>query len=659
MTHAQAAPPRRRRWPWVVGILAVVVIILGTLAWAALDLVRAAPVVKDAASGAQADVTTAKAALTAGDYAKARTAADAATAKVADATSAASSLPIRLVGMVPLLGQPVRDLQHLLDAGEQLTAAASTLVDVYGEATGKKPGSSKVFANGQVDLSQLAGLTGQVEQVQSELTGAEDSLNAVQANLPGTAVLALARDDALAQVTPLKQTIDTAVPALQQLPQALGGSGTKRYLVTLLNPAELRTTGGAPLALAVAQFDNGRLTITDSGSWGDVLGNPSPATLAKKWDRVAQPPFIKLSDQRVVFTNANNHPDFPTSAQDLMRAWEAYGKEPVDGVISLDVGAIKALLAATGPVQSSGYGQITADNLGQVLLVDAYEKFGNAGQDERQRLNQELLTQVLGRLIGGDGSLSVAQAVLGTAPQRHLQLYMADPTLQQAIVDAGLSGELVAPTSGDRIAVYSSNSNYSKLDTFQKRAITQDVTLAADGSATVKRVIAVTNAVPKDFGKDGVHGSTSADAFPTTPNEEGAFYEERVFRATFFIYVPSNATITSTGGSWPINPRLWDDGKGGKLIRTSGTIEPGKTAQMVVSYSLPAGSFPTGPLTYQALLEPQPMYVTPTVTVNVTAPQGLSLSTSGTTEGWVPSGTGATLTRPMDVRVESTAAFGS
>ena len=77
----------------------------------------------------------------------------------------------------------------------------------------------------------------------------------------------------------------------------------------------------------------------------------------------------------------------------------------------LDLTAIGAVLTETGPIESQTYGSVTGDQLGQILLVDAYADFGQEDATVRQAANQQLVDDLLdyegdalsmGKTVGDD-----------------------------------------------------------------------------------------------------------------------------------------------------------------------------------------------------------------------------------------------------------------
>jgi hypothetical protein len=272
-------------------------------------------------------------------------------------------------------------------------------------------------------------------------------------------------------------------------------------------------------------------------------------------------------------------------------------------------------------VQSEAYGTVDGAKLGQILLIDAYQSFGQEAADERQAANQQLLDELLNRLLSGEDLVSAAQAMLSTAPGRHLQFWMRSQELETLALTSATAGVVDDPGTGDWSALYTQNGNQSKVDVFQQRNVLVTVQLAEDGSARVTQQMTVTNATPADR--------------PEGPPERVG-YETSWLKAAYIMYVPDSATNYSAG--YPLgfavrpfknHPQLgrgWvDDGFGHRLIRVTGWTPPGGQTAVSVSYELPKGTFPvdaSGQITYRLHAEPQSVFISPTITVQVTGPSG-------------------------------------
>jgi hypothetical protein len=143
--------------------------------------------------------------------------------------------------------------------------------------------------------------------------------------------------------------------------------------------------------------------------------------------------------------------------------WEARGGAPVDGVLALDVAAIRAVLAATGPVDVEGR-EIKADDVEALLMHDQYTEAATLAEhtDRRERLGI-----IAGAAVNAleQGNFSVPHlggGLMDAAAGRHLLVWARDPKVQAGWAGAGVSGEVPA----DGLLVGLINRGANKLDRF-------------------------------------------------------------------------------------------------------------------------------------------------------------------------------------------------
>jgi hypothetical protein len=274
------------------------------------------------------------------------------------------------------------------------------------------------------------------------------------------------------------------------------------------------------------------------------------------------------------------------------------------------VRAIAEVLRVTGPLPSKAYGDITADNVGQKLLVDAYATYAD-DQDVRQGLNLQLRDALLERLLAGDGTVPAVGALGGSAAGRHVQVYSTDPVLEGQLSALGAGGAVRA-RAHDLAAVFSQNGNGSKVDVFQRRTIQVRARLGADGSARVTQTVVIGNEVPPE--RSAVRKRSG--------------YLTGWSRNAYFLYLPPAArtprlsspterfrVMPFPGGTWV------DVGHGHRLGRVVGTLAPGDSGRITLAYHLPPGTFGSdGRLRYSLRALAQPMWWPATLELDVSGP---------------------------------------
>jgi len=536
--------------------------------------------------------------------------------KLASADHGAAGRSLRIAAHLPVLSGAVSDLHSLLGSADLVVRSAQQVIALYGQLTGTKG----LFHNSQFDLPAIGRASQQAREIGAELATARQLLTRVHGGLFEGGVTS-ARARALEQIDSVDGEIRSLVDLFSALPDFAGAHGPRTYLVVILNPAEERFVGGAPLGIAALRFTRGRLDIVNAGHTSDLTG----ANTATSWRPVPGDPWLPKLDGKVVtsIVNADVDPDFRISGEELSRAYEAQFGTTVDGVIALDPQALADLLVAVGPIHAVGYGTLTSRNLVPVLIGASYRKFDPA---LRHRLDNLVMSTMVSELARGGHLLSKFRALAVAAPGRHLQLYFRDPALETLVLDHHMGGKLPV-TTGDFAAVYSQNDNGSKTDFYQFRTVSTVVNLLPDGSAQITRLVALTNLAPRYPGR----GRDPGGGYLTGWNTD--------FIAN---YLPRRAeTIGLSVNGVAHQPlELLDDG----YIATEQWVRvlPGQTSLLMLTYRLPDALTRTGPASWVYSLElPVQPTVHPThLIVRVTAPANLLLEPA---PGWSVAGNEATL----------------
>ncbi len=635
---------------FVAGFSALALVVGGFVLWMQVGLTASLASVVAGGADLQGNLSQAADALAAGDYAEGLRTYEEAELSTVRIEEALDTPQIDLIGRLQGFATATDNLMRLSAAASDISEATGELLTLYGDLSGQA-GTSRIFTDGAIDLQRLEAIPPRVVAAQEQLLDAEVQLTAIEADTRPSQMLDELRKTALAEMQSVLAAVNTLDTIAPFLPDALGANDVRRYLLAIGNQAEMRAAGGAPLTLLLVEFDNGRISIPVKGQTSTQLFPPLNAPV--DWFGPAYNPFFVGNQRTRPFVVANTHPNMLFSGQEMARAWEGGGYPGVDGVVTLDITAIAAVLEATGPVESAAYGTVDASQIGEILLIDAYSEFGQDQAVARQQANQDLLDTLLTRLLGGDDLVNAAQAIASTAPGRHFQVWMRDGRLEQLAIESGAAGVVDDPEVGDWSALYTQNGNQSKVDVFQQRNVLVTVNLAEDGSARVTQQLTLTNATPADR--------------PEGPPERVG-YETSWLKNAYVMYVPDAAR--NYRASYPIDFAVrpfkghsrrqlgsgWiDDGFGHTMIRIVGWTPPGGQTAVSVSYELPPGTFSTdnpNALEYNLRAEPQSLFLDSLLTVTVTPPTGwgvVEIPGMQVTDG---SGTvSAVQSGPVDVRM--------
>ena len=618
---ARTPSTTRRRWiGWAVLVLLLLLVALAVLA---IPLLRS----KTDATAARDDLRAALTSLEKQDYAAARTHLQSARSHVDAAQGPLDGLPGQVWGHVPVAGGAVDDADHLVAAlGDVTTVAEKTLgfaPQLQGDST---------FVDGEtIRLDKLQPILDEVSSLGPYVDDAVAELDAVRADTPLVGGwIGRTRDAALAQALPIQHSYDASAPALLALPRVLGGDGTRTYLVTFLNPAELRYSGGATLSLTTVTLRNGTATFGKPYNVDDVLAIKPTV----RWPKVSGNPFHgRGGSQRL--TTATFTPYWSVGGEELLRAWQATVGQHCDGVIALDTTTLARLMGITGPVQVPGYGELSQGNLTRTL-AGSYDRFDDI--ERRHALNNALVPIFRDKLLHGGRFLQKVRSLTESAQGRHFVTYFRDRADQKAFADLGTTGDLAA-TPHDYLGVFTQNFNGSKGDFWQRRTVSSDVRLAADGSAKVDLTV--------------VEKNPSPPYTQTTPDPHRGYFT-RWLQNNIGVFLPRGVQPAATAevdgrpekfhGLQTHSPGTYHR----KYRQLTVTIPPRGSVTLQTSYVVPGAAIVDGDsLTYDLTLDPQGMVVPQQTRVVVHPPTGYEVA--DLPDGWTRTGDGAS------VRVAATA----
>jgi hypothetical protein len=596
--------PRHGRAVTLVLLVLLLLVVGVTMAALARPLMAA----KHEADQAQSQLKLAKAALADKHLRAARKDIAAARVQVDLAHSDAHGFGAGVWSAVPVAGGAVHDAQHLIDALSETTTVAELGVKTYPMVSGD---SAHLIRGERIDLGVLKKVVANATAIGSHLDQALADLADVKGSTPvvGGAVTD-AKDSALGYLQPVKASYDKAGPLLSSLPAIVGADGPRTYLLAMLNPAELRYSGGGALSFTTMRFDHGKASFGTSVNVDQLLKRGT----TQRWKPVKGNVFHRAGPLRV--TSSTFSPWWSVSGAELMRGYQAaYPGLKLDGVIGIDLQSLADVFRVTGPVDLPHFGTITGDNLVHTL-AGSYGDFASIAA--RHQLNAELVPAFRQKFFEGGQMTAKLTALVDSADGRHFFTYFRDHDIQRRFAEVGLSGDL-ARTSHDYLGVFTQNLNGSKVDYWQHRALASTVQLEADGSAHVHLEVHVTNEAPAYTG--------------STPDSESG-YDTRYLNTLIGVFLPRQATLgTITADGKTITPRVRRPKVAGVLNRKffayQSLLDSGDSTSLGADYTVPSAAVKNadGTMTYYLDVDPQDTVVPEKLSVVVTWPTG-----------WTPSG---------------------
>lgn len=474
---------RNLRWILLVVVLMLLVVIAG-VAWVGVDALRARGELKTAA----AEVHVLQGQVEKGDRQGA-----AATLKSLQQNAAAAQAGTHgphwsATRALPWLGHNVTAVQTVSEVVDGLAVdALPALMD----ATSLVDAKTLAPVNGRVDLAPLVRAAPEVVAANAEVQTAVARLDGIEpAGLLGAVAAPLA--DLRAQVGKVAMTTATADRAVRLLPPMLGADGPREYLLLVQNNAEQRATGGVPTLIRLRAVDGTVQVVETRSAAGNLANLPKPILPLTAQEQALFGDLLGIYMADVTMT-----PDFPRSGQLARAMWRQQVGGDLDGVLSIDPGALANVLGATGPVKLSSGQVLTETNAAQVLMNTVYLKILDpVKQDEFFAASA---TTVFDAMLAGHGEPSATvDALAQSAREGRLMVWSAHEAEQALLSGTVLSGELVG-VHGESpvIGVYLNDGSAAKIGYYLRTDVVATPTgCRPDGSQAVSVRVTLTSTAP-------------------------------------------------------------------------------------------------------------------------------------------------------------------
>jgi hypothetical protein len=324
-----AARPRRHVLRWV--LLCMLVLVVAT-AVAAVVMVREALVARDALEAAADQIPAVEQGLRDGlldgsdDSLTGSPELAVLQEQTATARDATDGVLWTLAAYLPVIGPSVDAVQSVAAALDDVAADVLPAL----AATGDAAAATTRTDGGGVDLSALTAVAAPVADARETLDSARADLDEIDPSrvrheLVDPLVTLEARLGTLAGLTA------TAERATSLLPPMLGADGARQYLLLGLNNAELRTAGGIPGSLTLLSVEDGRVTIDEQASSGDVGPFDEPVV---PLDAEVEAAYSERLGRFVQATTTT--PEFPATGEIVAEMWSRSQGDEVDGVVATD-----------------------------------------------------------------------------------------------------------------------------------------------------------------------------------------------------------------------------------------------------------------------------------------------------------------------------------
>lgn len=534
---------------WGIGVVTLLVVV--SLGWLLYSSLR----VRSELQAVRSGVHTMRAQIAAGNIAQARKTAVAVRGHADNAARLSGGPVWALASDVPVLGDPFTTAQALTSSVRLVAdGAISPLIDALGTF---QSGELRT-ADGAFDLQKIENLSAPIATAHGTVHTAIEHLRGAS-NSTWLGPVNNARDQLIAQLSPLSTDLGNIGRAVAVVPTVLGANGPRSYMISFQNDAESRATGGIPGAFAIIRANNGKVTFTNFEP-DNYFGNTRATGLhfGGEYENLFQ---TAQEDYR----DSNYSPNFPYAGQIWASMWQAKTGEHLDGALIIDPTALSYLLAKSGPIHLPDGSLIGADNVVKLTQQTIYQRYPALSQQTaRKNFLLSFAKTVSEKLLSPDVNAGgLVRAAATGAAQHRLLFWSRDAKVERELTGVPLGG--VVPTDSKRpyVAVAVDNDSQSKLDYYlhtsmawqrtgcgPSRQVTVTVTLTNDAPPQLPAYV-IGNSLPKRtetldlyvYGSSGGHftGATT-DGERVRFGLQGTDLGHPVYGA--FVNVPPNGQQT-------------------------------------------------------------------------------------------------------------------
>ncbi len=395
--------------------------------------------------------------------------------------------PLR--GWLPQVGGDLAAAPHLLDMSEALVSGAEMIMDGWSPLIEHIDGQGdRTPADGSA--SALGALIDSLQRHHARLEQAQAQLKIAGEHRARITTLNLSRrtEALLERVDRTLPLLSAAVDGSLALPALLGFDRPRSYLILVQNSDELRATGGFISAAGQLTVERGKLTALK------FMDSYQVDNLENDYPEPPEPLQTYMLAGMWLFRDANWSPDFPTSARQAADLY-AYGQGKsvpavrtagtFDGVIALDQEVVRLWVKTLGPLDVAEMTTPLSDDNLVELMRSAWIPYSNSRTQEvyspRKDVIGNLARALHARLTSGEPAnwLELARATYKALREKHLLVYVKDPTVSGLLTQLGWDGA-VRSFDGDYLLVVDSNVGFTKVNPLVNQSFDYAVTISSD-----------------------------------------------------------------------------------------------------------------------------------------------------------------------------------
>jgi hypothetical protein len=247
---------------------------------------------------------------------------------------------------------------------------------------------------GVIDVDAAVDVARNAQRVDDRISGLRNEILELNGlRIPGVDGSRI--DAAVIKATDYLDLAESAVAAMKQLPQLIGGDAKVRYFVGITNEAELRGIQGIIGEFAIVEIDQGKISVSRTGSNTELV---NPKALPEELIGVYSSTYGATNTE---WQNVSLSPFLDPAALQITSAWKSQTGESLNGVVLLDTVALaKWAIPKVGNVESAqGRKLETWEALADYLSNGIYFEFPT-DQFARKKFQSELAGKLIEAITG-------------------------------------------------------------------------------------------------------------------------------------------------------------------------------------------------------------------------------------------------------------------
>ncbi|HUS20652.1 MAG TPA: DUF4012 domain-containing protein [Aeromicrobium sp.] len=313
--------------------------------------------------------------------------------------------------------------------------------------------------NNRVDLRAVARALPVLARADQTLAEADARVMAIDVDrlLP---LLQARAGDAQAKVHRTATAVAAAHDAARLLPTMLAEHGpTRRYLLLIMNNAEVRSLGGMPGSVAVIIARRGKVEMREQGGIQDVLPLDK-APLSVRNEMAAGFPSSVGTDIRDTATI----PDFPRAARIAAAIVGKRWHVKFDGVAAVDPVVMSYVLGGVGPVDVGDGMSINRQNAVATLLNGVYRRYPT-DVNRQDDVFELAARRIFNALVDGRGnSVRTIRGLVQGAQERRVFLWSRDAAEEGRISRTGIAGAMSRDAGAPEVGFFVNDNAPSKME---------------------------------------------------------------------------------------------------------------------------------------------------------------------------------------------------